>query len=95
MVVEKVEKLMEVMGCLMFYGEKEEEEDVMEVLWLLEMEEGMEVRMVEVLVKEWWRRWWSLDGQRREKEDLWAAGGFSGNGGGKRREKVKREKEVG
>ena len=51
----RMKKVVVRMGCLVFYGEKEEEED-MEVVLLLEMEEETEGRMVEDLVKEWWRR---------------------------------------
>ena len=57
MVVELVEKVVVRMGCLVFYGEKEEEEDVMEVVLLLEMEEEMKGRMMVEFVVRMKEKW--------------------------------------
>ena len=54
MEVEMVEKVVVEMGCLVFLGGREVEEGGMGMLWLLEMEEEMEGRMVEEFVVEIW-----------------------------------------
>jgi len=66
-VVGKVVKLVVEVGSLVFYGGKEEEEDGMEVLLLLEMEEEMEEKEVEEFVVEKMEEMERMVGQKKRK----------------------------